>query len=71
MHEMHDGTRDLHLADSLTMEGPKSRDRLMAYPKADTSACADGAMDPDGFWFSTKLITTGIDVNTSAAMVPC
>ena len=60
----------LLLADSVTMEGLKAEDRLMAYPEADTSAYADGVMDPDGFWFSTKLITTGIVYNTSAAMVP-
>lgn len=60
----------LLLADSVTMEGLKAEDRLMAYPEADTSAYADGVMDPEGFWFSTKLITTGIVYNTSAEMVP-
>lgn len=60
----------LLIADSVTMEGLKAEDRLMAYPEADTSAYADGVMDPDGFWFSTKLITTGIVYNTSAEMVP-
>ncbi len=60
----------LLLADSVTMEGLKAEDRLMAYTEADTSAYAEGVMDPDGYWFSTKLITTGIVYNTAAEMVP-
>lgn len=60
----------LLIADSVTMEGLKAEGRLMAYPDADTAAYADGVMDPEDFWFSTKLITTGIVYNTSAPMVP-
>ncbi|SLN75078.1 ABC transporter substrate-binding protein [Roseisalinus antarcticus] len=60
----------LLIADSVTMEGLKAEDRLMAYLEADTSAYADGVMDPEGYWFSTKLITTGIVYNTAAEMVP-
>ncbi|MGI3166100.1 ABC transporter substrate-binding protein [Pseudooceanicola sp. 200-1SW] len=60
----------LLIADSVTMEGLKAEDRLMAYPEADTAAYEAGVMDPEGYWFSTKLITTGIIYNTAAPMVP-
>ncbi|QPM89198.1 ABC transporter substrate-binding protein [Pseudooceanicola algae] len=60
----------LLIADSVTMESLKSEDRLMAYPGADTSAYESGVMDPEGYWFATKLITTGIIYNTAAPMQP-
>ncbi|MGS4944963.1 ABC transporter substrate-binding protein [Meridianimarinicoccus sp. RP-17] len=60
----------LLIADSVTMEGMKSQGRLMAHPDADISAYDPGTMDPEKFWFSTKLITTGIVYNTAADMVP-
>jgi len=60
----------LLIADTVTMEGLKQEGRLMAHPDADTSAYADGLMDPEGFYFSTKLITTGIVYNTAAPFVP-
>ncbi|PJE33344.1 Bacterial extracellular solute-binding protein [Pseudooceanicola marinus] len=60
----------LLIADSVTMEGLKAEDRLMAYPEADTAAYEAGVMDPEGYWFATKLITTGIMYNTNAPMVP-
>lgn len=60
----------LLIADSVTMEGLKAQGRLMAHPEADISAYDPATMDPEKFWFSTKLITTGIVYNTSAPMVP-
>lgn len=60
----------LLIADSVTMEGLKARDLLLAHTDADTSAYADGTHDADKTWFGTKLITTGIMYNTAASMVP-
>lgn len=60
----------LLIADMVTMEGLKQEGRLMAHPDADTSAYDDGLMDPEGYYFSTKLITTGIVYNTAAPFVP-
>ena len=60
----------LLIADTVTMEGLEADGRLMAYPEADTSAYPAGLMDPEGHYFSTKLITTGIVYNTAAPMVP-
>lgn len=60
----------LLIADSVTMEGLKARDLLMAHPDADTSAYAAGTHDADKTWFGTKLITTGIMYNTAATMIP-
>jgi iron(III) transport system substrate-binding protein len=60
----------LLIADTVTMEGLEREGRLMAYPEADTSAYDPALMDPEGHYFSTKLITTGIVYNTAAEMVP-
>jgi len=60
----------LLIADSVTMERLTNEGRLMAYPEADTAAYDPATMDPEKFWFSTKLITTGIVYNTAATMVP-
>jgi iron(III) transport system substrate-binding protein len=60
----------LLIADMVTMEGLKQEGRLMAHPDADTSAYDDGLMDADGYYFSTKLITTGIVYNTAAPFAP-
>jgi len=60
----------LLIADSVTMEGLKKDDRLLAHEKADISAYAAGTHDPQKFWFATKLITTGIAYNAKAAFKP-
>ncbi|MCF3936476.1 ABC transporter substrate-binding protein [Acuticoccus sp. M5D2P5] len=60
----------LLIADTVTMEGLVAEDRLLAYPEADTAAYEAGLMDPEGHYFSTKLITTGIVYNTEAGMAP-
>lgn len=60
----------LLIADMVTMEGLKAEGRLMPYPEANVSAYDPSLMDPEGHYFSTKLITTGIVYNTNAPMVP-
>ncbi|MEM6740392.1 MAG: ABC transporter substrate-binding protein [Pseudomonadota bacterium] len=60
----------LLIADMVTMEGLEAEGRLMAYPEADVSAYDPALMDPEGHYFSTKLITTGIVYNVNAPMVP-
>ncbi|MEM8851267.1 MAG: ABC transporter substrate-binding protein [Pseudomonadota bacterium] len=60
----------LLIADMVTMEGLESQGRLLAYRDADTSAYDPAIMDPQGYYFSTKLITTGIVYNTAAPFVP-
>lgn len=60
----------LLIADSVTMEGLKSEGRLLAHSSADISAYAPGIHDDQKFWFSTKLITTGIIYNTKAPFKP-
>lgn len=60
----------LLIADMVTMEGLKQEGRLMAHSGADVAAYDPALMDKDRFYFSTKLITTGIMYNTNAPMVP-
>jgi iron(III) transport system substrate-binding protein len=60
----------LLIADSVTMEGLKEEGRLLKHSTADTSAYPVGIHDPEGFWFSTKLITTGIVYHTSVSVKP-
>jgi iron(III) transport system substrate-binding protein len=60
----------LLIADTVTMEGLKQKERLMPYPEADVSAYDAGLYDADMTYFSTKLITTGIAYNTSAPFQP-
>jgi len=60
----------LLIADMVTMEGLKQEGRLMAHSDADVAAFDPALMDKDRFYFSTKLITTGIMYNTNAPMVP-
>lgn len=60
----------LLIADSVTMESLKKDGKLLAHEKADVSAYPAGIHDKDKFWFSTKLITTGIVYNTKAPLKP-
>jgi len=60
----------LLIADSVTMEGLKKEDRLLAHETADVSAYPAGTHDGQKFWFATKLITTGIAYNTKASFKP-
>lgn len=60
----------LLLADAATMETLKKDGRLLAYPEAKTDGLAAGTFDKDHTYFGSKLITTGIAVNTAARHRP-
>ncbi|MEO1089309.1 MAG: ABC transporter substrate-binding protein [Pseudomonadota bacterium] len=60
----------LLIADTVTMEGLKQEDLLLAHPDAPTDAYDPALFDKDGHYFSTKLITTGIVYNDTAPMQP-
>lgn len=60
----------LLLADAATMESLKKSGRLLAYPQAKTDGFAQGSYDVDRTYFGSKLITTGIVVNTGAKSRP-
>ncbi len=56
----------LLLADAATMESLKRAGRLLAYPAVNLTGLDPGSYDPDKTYFGSKLITTGIAVNTAA-----
>ncbi|WP_293862858.1 ABC transporter substrate-binding protein [uncultured Alsobacter sp.] len=60
----------LLIADSVTMEGLKKEGRLLPHKPANLAAYPAGIHDKDGFWFGTKLITTGIVYNAKAPFKP-
>ncbi|HEX8009536.1 MAG TPA: ABC transporter substrate-binding protein [Casimicrobiaceae bacterium] len=60
----------LLIADAATMEALKKDGRLLAYPEAKVDGLAPGSFDPDRTYFGSKLITTGIAVNTAAKSRP-
>jgi iron(III) transport system substrate-binding protein len=60
----------LLLADAATMEALKKDGRLQAYPEAKVSGLDAGIYDKDRTYFGSKLITTGIAVNTAAKTRP-
>jgi iron(III) transport system substrate-binding protein len=60
----------LLIADALSMERLKAAGQLLAYPQADVTEFPSDAYDKDKTYFGTKLITTGIIVNTQAPMRP-
>ena len=60
----------LLIADAVTMEGLKRDGVLMQDSDADIARFPKGTHDPDKYWFSTKLITTGIVYNDAAPFVP-
>ncbi|TCU10451.1 ABC transporter substrate-binding protein [Rhizobium sullae] len=60
----------LLIADTVTLERLKEAGKLLAY-KSPEAANYDAALyDAEGYYYSTKLITTGIIYNTSAPMKP-
>ncbi|MDR7144610.1 ABC transporter substrate-binding protein [Rhizobium sp. BE258] len=60
----------LLIADTVTLERLKEAGKLLAY-KSPEAVNYDAALyDADGYYYSTKLITTGIMYNTSAGMKP-
>jgi len=60
----------LLLADSLTFETLKAEGRLRPSPEVDRGATPADRHDPDGTYFGTKLITTGIVANLRAPFMP-
>ena len=60
----------LLLADAATMESLKKAGRLLPYSEANVGGLEPGSFDADKTYFGSKLITTGIAVNTSAKMRP-
>ncbi|MCW2243963.1 ABC transporter substrate-binding protein [Azospirillum canadense] len=60
----------LLIADAVTMESLKAEKRLLPFAEAPVQGYRPGTHDPDGTWFGTKLITTGIAYNTAAPMKP-
>lgn len=60
----------LLIADTVTMAGLKQEGLLMAHPDAPVAGYPEGIHDPEGYFFSTKLITTGIVYNLKAPLRP-
>ena len=55
----------LLIADTVTLEGLKQEGQLQAYKSPEASAYEDALYDGEGYYYSTKLITTGIVYNTA------
>src|SRR5215468_1409344 len=53
------------IADAVAMTQLKNDGRLMSYPDAPTGKVPAALIDPDRTYFGTKLITTGIVINTN------
>ena len=60
----------LLIADAASMEALKADGRLLAYKEAKVDGLAPGSYDNDRTYFGSKLITTGIAVNTGAKSRP-
>lgn len=60
----------LLIADSVTMESLKKQDLLAAYKSPEASRYDAQLYDPQGYYYGTKLITTGIAYNTRAPVKP-
>ncbi|MEI4472792.1 ABC transporter substrate-binding protein [Frigidibacter sp. MR17.24] len=60
----------LLISDTVTMEGLVQQGRLAAYVSPEDAAYDAALYSPEGYYHSTKLITTGIAYNTGAAEVP-
>lgn len=60
----------LLLADAATMQSLKKENRLLAYREAKVDGFDAGTYDVDRTYFGSKLITTGIAVNTAAKSRP-
>ena len=60
----------LLLADAATMEALKKDGRLLPYREAKVDGLDPGTFDADRTYFGSKLITTGIAVNTAAKTRP-
>ncbi|HSD00557.1 MAG TPA: ABC transporter substrate-binding protein [Casimicrobiaceae bacterium] len=60
----------LLIADAASMEALKADGRLQPYKEAKIDGLAAGTFDSDLTYFGSKLITTGIVVNTAAKLRP-
>lgn len=60
----------LLIADTVVMAGLRDAGRLLAFPEAQTAGTDPTLHDPEGHFFSTKLITTGIAFNTNNVASP-
>ena len=60
----------LLIADTVTFERMKAAGQLLAYKSPEAANFDASLYDADGYYYSTKLITTGIMYNTQAAMKP-
>ncbi len=60
----------LLIADSMTMESLKQEGHLQPYLSPEREAYAAELYDPEGYYYGTKLITTGIVYNTGAEHRP-
>jgi iron(III) transport system substrate-binding protein len=60
----------LLIADTVTLERMKQAGQLMAYRSAEAANYDATLYEADGYYYSTKLITTGIMYNTQASMKP-
>lgn len=60
----------LLIADTVTLEGMAQEGLLMAYQSPEAAAYDATLYSADGFYHSTKLITTGIVYNSGAEKVP-
>ena len=56
----------LLIADAASMDALKKDARLLAYPEAKVTGFEPGTFDADKTYFGSKLITTGIAVNSAA-----
>ncbi|SOH94411.1 iron(III) transport system substrate-binding protein [Monaibacterium marinum] len=60
----------LLIADTVTLEGMAQEGLLMAYNSPEAGAYDPALHSPEGYYYSTKLITTGIVYNTGAELAP-
>ncbi|EPE97604.1 ABC transporter substrate-binding protein [Rhizobium grahamii] len=60
----------LLIADTVTLERLKEAGKLLAYKSPEAASYDASLYDADGYYYSTKLITTGIVYNTSATFKP-
>jgi iron(III) transport system substrate-binding protein len=60
----------LLIADTVTLQRMKQAGQLLAYKSPEAKNYDAALYDADGYYYSTKLITTGIMYNTQAAMKP-
>lgn len=60
----------LLIADTVTLERMKQAGQLLAYKSSEAAHYNAALYDADGYYYSTKLITTGIVYNVQASMKP-